>query len=92
MGRSAPMFAYLCRGFACGWSDLMKAFVIVAETIKDDAMFADYRAAVPATVETLRWKVHRAWRRFHDARRRVAASSFGHYRVPIPCRCVDGPA
>ena len=29
----------------------MKAFVIAAETIKDEAMFADYRAAVPATLE-----------------------------------------
>ena len=36
MGRSAPMFAYLCRGFACVWSHLMKAFVIAAETIKDE--------------------------------------------------------
>ena len=29
----------------------MKAFVIAAETVKDEAMFAEYRAAVPATVE-----------------------------------------
>jgi uncharacterized protein (DUF1330 family) len=29
----------------------MKAFVIAAETVKDDAMFADYRTAVPATLE-----------------------------------------
>ena len=29
----------------------MKAFVIAAETVKDEAMFADYRAAVPATLE-----------------------------------------
>lgn len=29
----------------------MKAFVIAAETVKDDAMFAAYRQAVPATVE-----------------------------------------
>jgi uncharacterized protein (DUF1330 family) len=29
----------------------MKAFVIAAETIKDEAMFAAYREAVPATVE-----------------------------------------
>jgi hypothetical protein len=29
----------------------MKAFVIAAETVKDEAMFANYRAAVPATVE-----------------------------------------
>jgi len=29
----------------------MKAFVIAAETVKDEAMFAEYRKAVPATVE-----------------------------------------
>ena len=29
----------------------MKAFVIAAETVKDETMFADYRAAVPATLE-----------------------------------------
>jgi uncharacterized protein (DUF1330 family) len=29
----------------------MKAFVIAAETVKDEAMFAEYRAVVPATVE-----------------------------------------
>ena len=28
----------------------MKAFVIAAETVKDEAMFADYRAVVPATL------------------------------------------
>src|SRR5215203_5653955 len=29
----------------------MRAFVIAAETIKDEAMFAEYRKAVPATIE-----------------------------------------
>jgi uncharacterized protein (DUF1330 family) len=29
----------------------VKAFVIAVETVNDDAMFADYRVAVPATVE-----------------------------------------
>jgi uncharacterized protein (DUF1330 family) len=29
----------------------MKAFVIAAETIKDEAMFASYRKEVPATLE-----------------------------------------
>ena len=29
----------------------MKAFVIAAETIKDEAMFAEYRKEVPATIE-----------------------------------------
>jgi uncharacterized protein (DUF1330 family) len=29
----------------------MKAFAIAAETVKDEAMFADYRKAVPATIE-----------------------------------------
>ena len=32
---------------------VMKAFVIAGETVKDDAMFAGYRAAVTATVEPL---------------------------------------
>jgi uncharacterized protein (DUF1330 family) len=30
---------------------VMRAFVIAAETIKDESMFAEYRKAVPATVE-----------------------------------------
>ena len=30
----------------------MKAFVVAAETVKDETMFASYRAAVPATVES----------------------------------------
>ena len=29
----------------------MKAFVIATETAKDEAMFAEYRKAVPATIE-----------------------------------------
>ena len=29
----------------------MKAFVIAAETVKDEAVFAEYRKDVPATVE-----------------------------------------
>jgi uncharacterized protein (DUF1330 family) len=29
----------------------MKAFVVAAETPKDDSMFSDYRKAVPATLE-----------------------------------------
>ena len=29
----------------------MRAFVIAAETVKDDSMFAEYRKAVPATIE-----------------------------------------
>lgn len=29
----------------------MKAFVVAAETVKDDAVFAAYRKEVPATVE-----------------------------------------
>ena len=29
----------------------MKAYVVAAETIKDEAMFAEYRKAVPATLE-----------------------------------------
>jgi uncharacterized protein (DUF1330 family) len=29
----------------------MKAFVIAAETINDEALFSEYRKAVPATVE-----------------------------------------
>jgi uncharacterized protein (DUF1330 family) len=29
----------------------MKAFVIAAETVKDDAVFAAYRKEVPATIE-----------------------------------------
>jgi uncharacterized protein (DUF1330 family) len=29
----------------------MKAFVIAAETIKDDSMFSEYRKAVPATLQ-----------------------------------------
>jgi uncharacterized protein (DUF1330 family) len=30
---------------------MMKAFVIAAETIKDESMFSEYRKAVPATLE-----------------------------------------
>ena len=30
---------------------MMKAFVIATETAKDEAMFAEYRKAVPATIE-----------------------------------------
>jgi uncharacterized protein (DUF1330 family) len=30
---------------------IMKAFVVAAETVKDEAMFAEYRKGVPATVE-----------------------------------------
>ena len=29
----------------------MRAFVIAAETVKDESMFAEYRKAVPATIE-----------------------------------------
>ncbi len=29
----------------------MKAFVVAAETVKDEAMFAEYRKAVPATIQ-----------------------------------------
>jgi uncharacterized protein (DUF1330 family) len=29
---------------------MMKAFVIAAETLKDEAMFSEYRKAVPATL------------------------------------------
>ena len=29
----------------------MKAYVIAAETVKDEAMFAEYRNSVPATIE-----------------------------------------
>jgi uncharacterized protein (DUF1330 family) len=29
----------------------MKAFVVAAETVKDEAMFSEYRKAVPATLE-----------------------------------------
>lgn len=34
----------------------MKAFVIAAETVKDEAMFADYRVAGPATLEPFEGK------------------------------------
>jgi uncharacterized protein (DUF1330 family) len=30
---------------------MMKAYVVAAETVKDEAMFAEYRKAVPATLE-----------------------------------------
>jgi uncharacterized protein (DUF1330 family) len=30
---------------------MMKAFVIAAETLKDEPMFSEYRKAVPATLE-----------------------------------------
>jgi uncharacterized protein (DUF1330 family) len=30
---------------------MMKAFIVAAETIKDEAMFSEYRKAVPATLE-----------------------------------------
>ena len=29
----------------------MKAFVVAAETVRDESMFAEYRKAVPATLE-----------------------------------------
>ena len=35
----------------------MKAFVIAAETLNDEAMFAEYRKAVPATVEAFGGKM-----------------------------------
>jgi uncharacterized protein (DUF1330 family) len=30
---------------------MMKAFVVAAETAKDESMFSEYRKAVPATIE-----------------------------------------
>jgi uncharacterized protein (DUF1330 family) len=30
---------------------MMKAFIVAAETIKDQSMFSEYRKAVPATLE-----------------------------------------
>jgi uncharacterized protein (DUF1330 family) len=65
----------------------MKAFVIAAETIKDEAMFATYREAVPATVEPFGGKFIVRGGTLTTLEGRVAASPSRYHRISISRCC-----